>query len=124
MSFIEAIKPNLRPFIESGIVHNGPIIPMTHPDGEVELRQVNGAKAYPPRVHIRNECVPRPWEVYNCTACKHGTNLFSVIREQYFFWCNQDAKKHIGERYADNCCEKFDRRVSRPRKGYMEGIER
>jgi hypothetical protein len=125
MSFIESIKPNLRPFIESEMVHNGPTVPMQHRDGEIELRTIVEAKAYDPRVIIKNECVPRPWEIENCTTCSHGTNLFSVIREQYFFWCAMDCKKHIGDKFADNVCGLgFKSKIKRPRKGYLEGIER
>jgi hypothetical protein len=114
-------KSPLTPLIEKGIIHNGPTIPMTHPDGEVELRTFVEAKAYKPEVIIKNNLFPFPHEIYNCTTCKRGTNLYSAIKERYMYWCANDCKKHIGDKYADNCCMKHDMKI---KNGIMEGVER
>ena len=83
------------------------------------------AKAYPPRVHIRNDTHPRPHEVYNCTSCARGRELPAnkLTQEDYHYYCRWDLKTHIGIPFGDNTCPNWDRKIKIPYHGYMEGFE-
>ena len=90
------------------------------------------AKAYPPKVDIKNDVFPRPHETYNCTTCARGRELpqNKISKEDYHYYCRWDLKTHIGPKNSlglplgDNGCPQWDRRVPIPHKGYMEGVER
>jgi hypothetical protein len=87
---------------------------VTHPDGIKTLEYIVDTKAYAPKVDIANEIFPDPSEVWNCTNCTRGTNLFSVDKERYFYWCRADCKKHIARKWNDIDCGNFDRKIKKP----------
>lgn len=84
------------------------------------------ARAYPPKVKIRDDVIPRQHEVYNCTSCRRGRELPAnkMSQEDYHFFCRWDLKTHIGMMVGDNGCQYWDRKIKIPHKGYLEGVER
>ena len=85
------------------------------------------AKAYPPKVTIRNDIFPRTYEVYNCTTCLNGEPEHPAHKtnmEKFRVKCKGNMQWNEGPRTGDIGCPNWDRRIPRPSKGYLEGIER
>ena len=93
--------------------------------------------AYPPKVAIKNDILPRTHEIYNCTTCTHGEPEHPAYTMQhpdtFRVKCKPScpvvgslfaARWSEGPRYEDIGCTNWDRRIPIPHKGYMPGVER
>lgn len=72
------------------------------------------AKAYAPKVTIRNNIFPPYEELRNCRTCRYGRKLPAdkLTNEDYHYRCTWNLKEHIGARNLDNDCTDYIRKRS------------
>jgi hypothetical protein len=94
--------------------------------------KVNGvhleARAYPPKVTIRNDIFPRQHEIYNCTTCKLAEPEHPAYTiknpDTFHVKCKGNKQWNEGPRFEDIACWSWYPQERRPRKGYTEGIDK
>jgi hypothetical protein len=109
---------------ESGIIfpYIDPKVSQWNAERESIVNAIHAeGKAYAPKVKVRNEILPAPHDVYNCTSCRRGRELphNKISDEDYHYYCAWDLKEHIGEgmkkNFGDNGCGFWDRKIQKPK---------
>ena len=84
-------------------------------------------KAYKPRIKVKDDTHPRPWETYNCTTCTKAGREQSTDPLKFRRICYgvDPPVMSNGDRWQDltGRCSLFENKYKRPRKGYWPGIE-